>query len=133
MPIPEQYSDIVSRTLDASIAGRVRWKEAASGIEFFVVFKKFSLVVWSGTAPESEGSAEFVGVGIRNDEGNIVDSFAISAYEPNYGTLAELYAVARRSARRIDKAIAEMTSELESEGEIGEEVEPQADTDEMPF
>lgn len=130
MPIPSQYSDIVSRILKATKEGRVRWNESATNPDFFVIFKNFTLVLWQGVEPSNE---EFVSVGIRNKKGELADSFSVDEHEGDYRIVVELYALARRNARRIDEAVAEIAKELESEEQIGGDIDTEADRDGLPF
>ncbi len=128
MPIPHQYSDIVSRTVESTKAGRVRWQESPGGSDFFVVFKKFSLAVWPG---ESYGGELEVSIGIRNEQGEMIDSFSVAERDSEYPMVQELYVLARRSARRIDEAIAEITVELDGDEDIGGHVPRRAVGDDL--
>jgi hypothetical protein len=119
--------------VEATKEGRVRWYEDPTTSGFFVAFDNFSLVL--SERRDRDDFQDFVAVGIRNKEGKLADSFEVWANENDYETVQTLYAFARRSARRIDEAIAEITKELQSRGQIGAEVEPELPPpgDAVPF
>lgn len=133
MPIPSQYSDMVSDMVTATEEGRVNWLEGARASEFFVAFATSTLAVWAGE--DRHSMAEFVAFGIRDKNGNMGESFYIEEGSTDFDKLERLYDLARRTARHVDQAVAEINSALRTKGSIGFSVpiNPPNPTDNAPI
>lgn len=132
MPIPAEYEDLLENLLSKSRRGTVEWREAAGNkSKFYIAFSRFALEMFDGTNNDDSG---FIVVALRGDSGNPLDSFWVDEGDAGYGQLRELHALARRKARRIDVALAELKAELDSEnpGSSGTAHLPKEE-DDIPF
>ena len=130
MPIPEDYRDLVVKLLKASEGRRVFWAEPTTATNSFrVTFKNFTITLHRGLDENTE--QEWVGVEVRDGAGKRVDWFSCSKSDRDFNVVSNLYDLALRRARKIDQAVQEIAKELESQGQIGYEVEDVDDT--IPF
>ena len=122
MPIPEDYRDLVVKLLKASEGKRVLWTESTTATNSFrVTLKNFTITLHRGLDENTE--QEWVGVEVRDGAGNRVDWFSCSKSDRDFNVVSNLYDLALRRARKIDQAVQEIAKELESQGQIGYEVE----------
>ena len=115
--IPDQYTNILNNLLHKSRNGQVNWLSTADDKEFLVQFSSFSLSIriwWD----EFNSTAEIM-VKLRDNSGNVLDTFSEGEDGPGWSLLEELFGAARRKALRIDEAIGEIEKELEVDDQVG--------------
>jgi hypothetical protein len=122
--IPEGYRDILVTLSERSEAGEVRWLPTAGDSQFIINFSyKFSLTV----AEAAYQGNPFYRFTLRGSDGATIDTFDVDLGDDDYGLAQELYALARRAALEIDKALSEIQRAITNPDGVG------IDPDEIPF
>ena len=118
-------SDKIMKLLDklkeATQGGRTRWAETADEDEFRVVFKTGMVRVGRAEAFDEDSGLWEKGytATFLNRDGRVVEEFTRCRGE-GHGLMAELFELARRSARRGDSLLDEMLAEVEGHGSGGQ-------------
>ena len=131
--IPDTYTELVSKLYQKTDRGEINWIPTAKKEGFLVSFKDFSLSIAEGYDTNDQES--FVFIEIYGARGKVIDSFYVGEDEEEWGKVNAIWSGARRKALRIDEAIKLISAELDSEGEVGEEIltdVPPPD-DDIPF
>lgn len=114
MQIPPQYAEMIKKVLQLSQQGKLDWAVEPDGQGFFVAFRRHTLVLWEYTSPHEDD--EGISVGLRDSSGKLADVFSISEGTREYVDIKSLFDLARRKAKNIDSALAEIQEELEELG-----------------
>jgi len=129
--ISPDYAKLVDLLVDRTRRGEVNWKPMSSTGDYVVYFETFSLTV--GTGFDSHEQEEWIIFKLRSDTGKEIDRFLVGEHENSFSTVAELFALARRKAHRIDEALVVIVKELEDSKPVGKEDPKDTSDDDLPF
>jgi hypothetical protein len=122
MSIPVQYNDIILGLLRKSQENNVVWNTTTDANTFIVYFDNFSLSIrqhynsdFNNNYHETWMTVDL----IKNENGDKIDGFMVEEGDGDWGTMSELYTLARRSALSIDIAVQEMLTEITTSEVIG--------------
>jgi hypothetical protein len=118
--IPESYRHIIAGLLVRTNQKEVNWQGTVDPSVYIVYFRGFSLAIDKYDDPDRR--QELVAVRLYNVKGEPIDSFSTYETEDDYPTLYELWSNARRKALDIDKAIAVMEEEVQTQTPVGQDV-----------
>jgi hypothetical protein len=122
MSIPVQYNDIIQGLLQKSQESSVVWNTTTDSNTFIVHFNNFSLSIRQHYNSDFNNNYHETWITvdlIKNDNGDKIDGFMLEEGDNDWGTISELYTLARRSALSIDIAIQEMLTEINKSEVIG--------------
>jgi hypothetical protein len=122
MSIPVQYNDVILGLLQKSQESNVVWNTTTDTNTFIVYFDNFSLSIRQHYNSDFNNNYHETWITvdlIKNDNGDKIDGFMVEEGDDDWGTISELYTLARRSALSIDIAIQEMITEINKSEVIG--------------
>jgi hypothetical protein len=126
MSIPVQYNDVIRGLLQKSQESNVVWNTTTETNTFIVYFDNFSLSIRQHYNSDFNNNYHETWITvdlIKNDNGDKIDGFMLEEGDNDWGTISELYTLARRSALSIDTAIQEMLIEINESEVIGKKKE----------
>ncbi len=103
--------DLLDVLIKATEQGRLVW-EAKNSNSFKVQFSEYQIVVWDWTNPVNDSSG--VTIRIVNAEGVGIDEISSDEFNSRYVRLKLLFDLARRSANRVDRVVADIEQALRS-------------------
>lgn len=120
MPIPADFEPVILALLKATQEGRVHWLETASPDAFSVSFK--NKTVQLSIKRYERSSPDYV-IALYSETGKfMVDCRGDPNNDPAYEPLKDLYNLALRKARQIDKTINDLLTEIQEGKTIGEDI-----------
>lgn len=116
MPDKRLFS-ITSKLLSRTLNGKVQWEPDVSGTGFRTSYPDYSVTVRRTQEPSSIAAAIVGFTGgyeliILDGEGKIVDALSLTNKNKEFTELQNLYEVARRNARGVDKALDDILKHL---------------------
>ena len=113
MAFNQQIADIIKRLTTQSGKGKFEWEETADNSAFQTAISRFVVTV-SYVTPSDWNEPNFYHLQILDREGKLVDSAsATQSEEKDWKILENLHELARRRARHVDEALADLLSALE--------------------
>ena len=117
MPLSTILKPLAFKLLDASRSGRVVWQEAAEPSTFLVSLGDHAVVI-------TKMNDLRIRLVVRTAEDKMIEASYVTASEPDYLAMTELFALARRSALGVDQILKAISDELDKPGTIGAAKDP---------
>ncbi|MEM7808559.1 MAG: hypothetical protein AAF561_10635 [Planctomycetota bacterium] len=109
--MPDKYRQLVEVLLEKTAQGKVDWSESArSSFSFSTDSRSINILDWY----DDDAERFSYSLSIRDELGNIIDSFVASPSADGFDLLQSLHDAARRSARDIEQTINDLLGVLQA-------------------
>jgi RecB family exonuclease len=116
MNIPNDYREVVEMLANASNNNRVMW--SAKELTVNVTISGSKIAVWGGDDVKSKRG--FVAFKLADQDGNLLDAWAVDELDQDYELMQKLYADAKRMAMKIPQRLALAREAIRHATRIGE-------------
>lgn len=123
-----EYKSLVEQLHRRTERGEVNWLETSDEKVFLVNFQGYSLAL--------RNTQEGYLFTVRDSRGKTIDDFYVTPMMPIYSKSAEMFASARRLARKVDKALEAILGEVSGGERVGEAsniISDETSDDDVPF
>jgi hypothetical protein len=110
--IDDRIVRLVQLLLEKTSAGEIRWEETPTSNTFQCSLSNYSVLISQTSFRDAPGATQSLAV--ANEEGRIIEEVESGALGSNDWLLRDLFALARRKALGVDKALDEMLHLLET-------------------
>jgi hypothetical protein len=136
----EKTEELLRKIKSRTKEGSVNWTSGSSDTQYKLKLPSGTVLVDRYKKPTNEPPKPNIvkgyKVSILNNDGDEIDSVASREDERGemYDFLEEMWSLAKRDYKNVDKVLGKMLKEVESEGEIGEDAEETFEPDDdLPF
>ena len=108
----QSIEDLIPKLSTRTEEGLVSWSEGKGPNTFTLKIGEYFISIWKW---EDEDEETGLSIGLRLDEKktDYLDIVALDKYSAKFPEMSNLYTLARRSSKKVDKIITELDRELD--------------------